>query len=75
MHEHEHEHTHSSHSPEEAIALLSYMTAQNRHHAEELHDLAHSAGDSAAELIHEAVRLFNEGNKKLVQALSAMKGE
>ena len=50
MHEHEHEHTHPhTHGPipafesmEQAEALMSYMLDHNRHHAEELHDLAHS---------------------------------
>ena len=74
MHDHPHDHEHKAHSPEETLALLKYMIDHNVHHAEELHELAHSAGDGAAALIHEAVELFNAGNKKLEEALERMKG-
>lgn len=74
-HNHDHEHSHKAHSPEEALALLSYMTQHNKHHAEELHELAHGMGDNTAALIHEAVALFNAGNEKLEQALQMLKGE
>ena len=36
-HDHEHTHSHDHHSPEEALALLTYMLGHNRHHAQELH--------------------------------------
>ena len=72
---HEHTHEHKEHSPEEALALLSYMTAHNEHHAEELHELAHSLSGEAAELIHEAVAAFCSGNEKLEAALAILKGE
>ena len=77
MHEHihDHEHPHKAHSPEETLALLSYMTDHNKHHAEELHELAHGVSDEAAALIHEAVALFDSGNEKLEKALSILKGE
>ena len=40
-HTHAHTHSHSAaSSPEEALALLKYMLDHNKHHAEELHDLA-----------------------------------
>ena len=74
-HTHDHDHEHKAHSPEETLALLGYMIDHNRHHAEELHELAHSAGEESAELIHEAVELFNAGNEKLSKALSLLKGE
>ena len=75
-HDHGHEHTHAQHSPEEALALLAYMVQHNRHHAEELHELAHDLGDSeAAQLIHDAVVDFEVGNKKLAEALVVLKGE
>ena len=78
---HCHEHTHAdgtshSHShatassPEEALALLKYMLDHNRHHAEELHDLAHCFDEVAADLIHEAVDKLGESNDLLEQALS-----
>lgn len=75
MHEHDHPHPHREHSPEEALALLAYMTEHNKHHAEELHELAHSVNAAAAELIHAAVDEFNAGNEKLEKALAILKGE
>ena len=75
-HGHDHGHTHEHHSPEETVALLSYMVTHNQHHAEELHELAHDLGDSeAAQLIHDAVVDFEVGNKKLAEALVVLKGE
>lgn len=74
-HTHDHEHTHEHHSPEEALALLAYMVQHNRHHAEELHELAHSMEDEAAQLIHDAILDFNLGNEKLDEALRLLKGE
>jgi hypothetical protein len=81
MHDHHHEHHHSHPAGgEDAIrqsrALLEYMLDHNRHHAEELHDLAHQLGDQgrqeAAERMHEAIHRFEEGNALLEQALKAM---
>ena len=76
MHDH-HEHTHgeSAHSPEEALALLNYMTDHNRHHAEELHELAHSIGGEVEAMIHDACVDFEIGNEKLEKALKILKGE
>lgn len=71
---HDHEHSHTS--PEESLALLDYMLKHNRHHAQELHDLAHDLGnDEAAQLIHDAVVDFEAGNEKLAEALAVLKGE
>mgnify|MGYP004582271727 FL=1 len=74
-HEHDHVHAHKAHSPEEALALLSYMADHNKHHAEDLHELAHDMDDASAALIHEAVELFKAGNEKLEKALHMLKGE
>lgn len=74
MHEHNHSHNTVS-SPEETLALLNYMLGHNRHHAEELHELAHNLTDSEATLLHEAVEDFNRGNEKLARVLAMMKGE
>lgn len=74
-HGHEHSHEHKTHSPEETLALLRYMIDHNKHHAEELHELAHSASTDAAALIHEAVAAFDVGNEKLERALAILKGE
>ena len=74
-HTHDHSHTHDHHSPEEALALLAYMVQHNRHHAEELHELAHSMDDEAAQLIHDAILDCDLGNEKLDEALKLLKGE
>lgn len=87
-HEHEHVHTHAdgtthshSHShaaassPEEALALLTYMLSHNRHHAEELHDLSHMFDSVEGDLLHDAVDKLNESNDLLEQALSLIKNK
>ena len=74
-HTHNHTHTHDHHSPEEALALMTDMLQHNRHHAEELHELAHSMDDEAAQLIHDAILDFDLGNEKLDEALKLLKGE
>ena len=68
-------HAHEEHSPEEALALLKYMAGHNKHHAEELHELAHGFDDLAAELIHGAVIDMEAANAKLDQALSMLQSE
>lgn len=77
---HGHEHAHGRElTPEQTLALMSYMLEHNRSHAEELHELGHSlAGqgrEDAAALLHEAVHLFEHGNEKLEAALKLVKGE
>ena len=74
-HDHDHEHDHEHHSPEEALALLTYMLGHNRHHAQELHELAHSVDGEAAALLHEAVDELGRSNDTLEQALALLKGE
>lgn len=75
----EHHHAHHEHhehaSPEEALALLTYMLGHNRHHAEELHELAHGVDGEAAQLLHDALADYRLGNEKLAQALQLLKGE
>lgn len=77
IHPHEHEHTHAAaSSPEETLALLTYMLGHNRHHAEELHELAHGVENAEAhELIHAAVDDLASSNEKLAAALALIKGE
>ena len=75
---HSHGHTHShaaASSPEEALALLKYMLDHNRHHAEELHDLAHNFDEVAGDLIHEAVDKLGESNDLIEQALSLIQNQ
>ena len=74
-HPHEHGHTHEIHSPEETVALLTYMVGHNQHHAEELHELAHSVEGEAQQLLHEAVVELTLGNEKLAEALRILKEE
>lgn len=74
-HTHEHGHTHEVHSPEETVALLTYMVGHNQHHAEELHELAHSVEGEAQQLLHEAVVELTLGNEKLAEALRILKKE
>ena len=59
-------------SPEEALALLTYMLSHNRHHAEELHDLAHCFDEVSGDLIHQAVDKLSESNDLIEQALSLL---
>ena len=50
------------------------MTDHNRHHADELHELAHGVEDAAAQdLIHEAVDALRESNLRLEEALALLK--
>ena len=76
-HDHDHDHEHgAASSPEETLALLNYMLGHNRHHAEELHELAHGVADEAArDLIHQAVESLEESNLRLEEALVLMKEE
>lgn len=76
VHTHEHTHTHShaaASSPEEALALLTYMLDHNRHHAEELHDLSHCFGSTEGDLLHDAVDKLMESNDLIEQALSLIR--
>lgn len=75
-HPHDHEHPHPAASPEETLALLQYMLGHNRHHAEELHELAHGVRDEAArELLHGAVEALQESNRRLEAALARIRGD
>ena len=57
-------------------ALLEYMLEHNRHHAQELVELASGLRDGgkgeAAELIGGAVAFFEKGNAELEKALDAL---
>ena len=57
------------------MALLTYMVGHNQHHAEELHELAHSVEGEAQQLLHEAVVELTLGNEKLAEALRILKEE
>lgn len=79
---HGHEHAHGEHkhlTVEQTDALLAYMLQHNESHADELHEAAHALSDQgrgeAAALVHEAVHLFEDSNKKLAEAVKLIKGE
>ena len=75
-HSHEHEHLQEASSPAETLALLNYMLGHNRHHAQELHELAHGVENAEARsLLHEAVEALDRSNDKLDAALKLLKGE
>lgn len=78
-HTHSHGHHHGDmahHSPEEAKALLNYMIEHNEHHGEDLHEIYHALSESgsleAAELVHKAMHLYEDGNEQLRQALTRL---
>ena len=78
MHSHEHGHEHCDAcggTSEETLALLKYMLDHNRHHADELHDLAHGLDGEARELVHAAVMDIEASNDKLARALKLIKPE
>ena len=78
MHSHEHDHEHCAAcggTSAETVALLTYMLDHNRHHADELHDLAHELDGEARELVHAAVIDIESSNGKLARALKLIKTE
>lgn len=58
---------------EEAIALLRYMVDHNKHHTDELYDVAGTLDGEAKELVHAAVIQYEQGNDKLEKALAKLK--
>lgn len=74
-HDHHHDHTRTA-SPEQGVALLSYMVEHNKSHIQEMLDVAQLFEDEQAhELMHEAAELLEQGNAKLAEALELLKGE
>ena len=56
----------------EAAALLKYMIHHNRHHADELYDIANKLDGEARELVHAAVIQYEAGTAKLEQAYAKL---
>ena len=86
-HTHDHGHVHNHHhdhgaaqamSPEETMALLTYMLDHNRHHADELHDICHAleaAGkQEAADGVAAALHYFDHCNEAMAEAVELAKG-
>lgn len=69
-----HHHEHPEHADGKArdAALLSYMVAHNKSHADELRELASHIDAPAARCVNEAVELFDRGNALLEQALESL---
>ncbi len=80
MHEHHgHEHHHDIMSKEETLATLDYMLKHNRHHADEMRELAHNLEhldlQAAADAVKESAGIYDKGSDKLDAALKLLKGE
>ena len=86
-HTHDHGHVHNHHhdhgaaqamSPEETMALLTYMLDHNRHHADELHDIVHALEDmgkpEAAKKLADALHYFDHCNEAMAEAVELAKG-
>ena len=69
-----HEHPHS-HDPQETLALLRYLLDHNRHHSQELLDMAEGKTTKSAELIRQSVEQLQRGNDLLAQAVAQMEEE
>ena len=78
MHDH-HEHGHEIMSKEETLASLEYMLKHNRHHTDELRELAHNLEHldmaAAAKALRDSAEEYDKANDKLDAALAAAKGE
>lgn len=81
-HQHDHHHHHQTPgpvSPEQQATMLAYMLDHNRHHAQDLHALAHQFADAgkheAAAMLDQALAAYQQGNDLLAQALANLKGE
>ena len=75
-HGHSHTHSHEDTSTMDAAkrkAMLAYLLEHNRHHAQEIHDLAHGCEEEAAALLHEASALIDQGNDKIEAAIAKLK--
>ena len=68
-HMHEHSEINENMPKSELLALLKYMAEHNRHHAEELHEIAHNTNDAAAAFIHAAIDQYLDGTDKLEEAI------
>ena len=65
-------HHHGTASPEEAKALLAYMTDHNQHHVEELLELAEALPEEVRTMVTEAAETLREGTAKLQAALERL---
>ena len=75
IHPHQHAHGQDDVSPEEVLALLKYMLEHNRHHADELHDLAHQVPEDVEQILHQALEQYGAANDKLAEALQRLTKE
>ncbi len=69
----EHHPHHEVSSPEEAKALLAYMTDHNRHHVEELLELSSALPEEIQIMVKEAADTLGKGTDQLQEALQKLK--
>ncbi len=72
-HHHHHHHHHEAPSPEEAKALLAYMTDHNHHHVEELLELSSALPEEIQAMVKEAAETLEKGTNQLQDALAKLK--
>ena len=70
---HHHHHHHETPSPEEAKALLAYMTDHNRHHVEEPLELSSALPEEIQIMVKEAADTLGKGTDQLQEALKKLK--
>ena len=70
---HHHHHHHEAPSPEEAKALLAYMTDHNRHHVAELLELSSALPEEIQIMVKEAADTLGKGTDQLQEALKKLK--
>ena len=71
-HNHVHEHPLEMGDSQKTLIVLKYMLDHNRHHSEELHEIADSIEGDAAKLLYDAVDAFEQGNDKLAAAIQVL---
>ena len=74
MSEHHH-HAHGTPTPEEAKALLAYMTDHNKHHVEELLELSQALPETVRAMVHEAAKALRQGTDQLQKALEQLEDQ
>lgn len=74
-HHHHHHHDHGTPSPEEAKALLAYMTDHNLHHVEELLELSEALPEDIRAMVSEAAETLRSGTAQLQKALEKLEGK
>ncbi len=69
---HGHHGEHKKLEAKELAILLRHMLEHNKSHSEELHHIAHGLEDEKEALLHDAVLLYEEADRKLEEALKQL---